>query len=391
MPLNHSIAGRRVRLLPQALTLGAFAIGLDTFVVIGALHEIAGDFMISPATAGRLVSISALSYAAFAPLNAWWFRSWSTQRVLLLSLVCFIAGNSLSAFSPSFGILIVGRIVSAFGAAMFTPTATSLAAMRMPPGRKGVALALIFGGMTRSEALGVPLITWISHAMNWRWAFYCVVFFGILALTLLFMLLERPGAPPCSAPGVARGSRRFPPAVWGLFCVTLLVVTSEFTVYAYISVLLANTRLGDVPTLPLVLMAYGIGSVLGNIATGLLTDRWGPGRVLSHVIVLQTTGLIALVLFRESAAAALALSAGWGIVSYMYLVPIQHRLLGLAGAAAQQALALNSSVIYIGIGAGSGIGGVIITHGGFSMLALVAGFIGILALIPARAVMRKTC
>ncbi|WP_181458305.1 MULTISPECIES: hypothetical protein [Lonsdalea] len=122
-----------------------------------------------------------------------------------------------------------------------------------------------------------------------------------------------------------------------------------------------------------------------------MTDRWGPGRVLSHVIVLQTTGLIALVLFRESAAAALALSAGWGIVSYMYLVPIQHHLLGLAGAAAQQALALNSSVIYIGIGAGSGIGGVIITHGGFSMLALVAGFIGILALIPARAVMRKTC
>ncbi|OSM98283.1 hypothetical protein AU509_07055 [Lonsdalea britannica] len=386
----HSGDAMRVRLLPQALTLSAFAIGLDTFVVIGALHEMAKDLAVSPATAGRLVSISAFCYAAFAPFNAWWFRSWPPQRVLLLSLVCFIAGNGLSALSPTFNVLIAGRVVSAYGAAMFTPTATTLAAQRMPSGRKGVALALIFGGMTMSQALGVPLTTWISHALNWRWAFYCVVFFGLVALALLFILLEhRASRPDPTTLCVTQKSRRFPPAIWGLFCVTLLVVTSEFIVYAYISVILANTRLGDMPVLPLVLMAYGIGSVIGNIATGLLTDRCGPASVLSSVIVLQTAGLIALVLLRESAVAALAIGAGWGIVSYMYLVPIQHRLLGLAGAASQQVLALNSSVIYIGIGVGSGMGGVIISQSGVSMLALIAGVIGILALIPTGVVMRK--
>ncbi|MFP1917463.1 MFS transporter [Lonsdalea quercina] len=390
-PDPHARAGGslRARLMPLALTFGAFAIGLDTFVAIGALHDIAGDLAISPATAGRLVSVSALCYAAFAPLSAWWLRAWPPQWVLLLSLACFIAGNGLSALSPTFSVLMVGRMVSALGAATFTPTATALAAQRMPPGRKGVALALIFGGMTMSQALGVPLTAWMSHAMNWHWAFYSVVFFGALAWALLFMLLAPTDARPADAPRFAPGLCRFPAAVWGLFCVTLLVVTSEFTVYAYISVLLANTRLGDMPVLPWVLMAYGIGSVLGNIATGILTDRWGPGGVLNCVIALQTAGLVALVLLRDSAVAALALGAGWGIVSYMYLVPIQHRLLGLAGAASQQVLAINSAVIYIGIGAGSALGGLLIARGGFSMLALIAGIIGILALIPATRVMRK--
>ncbi|OSN11790.1 hypothetical protein AU512_01570 [Lonsdalea iberica] len=388
-PHARAVDALRARLMPLALTFCAFAIGLDTFVAIGALHDIAVDLAIPAATAGRLVFVSALCYAAFAPLSAWWLRAWPPQWVLLLSLACFIAGNGLSALSTTFNVLMLGRILSALGAAMFTPTATALAAQRMPPGRKGVALALIFGGMTMSQALGVPLIAWMSHAMHWRWAFYSLVFVGTLALALLFMLLAPTDARPGAAPRFTQGSRRFPAAVWGLFCVTLLVVTSEFTVYAYISVLLAHTRLGDMPVLPLVLMAYGIGSVLGNIATGILTDRWGPEGVLNSVIALQTAGLVALVVMRDSAVAAIALGAGWGIVSYMYLVPIQHRLLGLAGAASQQVLAINSAVIYIGIGAGSALGGLLITQGGFSLLALIAGIIGFVALIPATRVMRK--
>ncbi|MBL6431968.1 MAG: MFS transporter [Alphaproteobacteria bacterium] len=41
-----------------------------------------------------------------------------------------------------------GRIVSALGAAIFTPAATALASDLVPPHRKGAALAVIFGGMT---------------------------------------------------------------------------------------------------------------------------------------------------------------------------------------------------------------------------------------------------
>jgi len=56
------------RLLP--LVLGAFAIGTETFMISGVLPTIAGDLRVSPATAGSLVTIFALSYALGSPLLA---------------------------------------------------------------------------------------------------------------------------------------------------------------------------------------------------------------------------------------------------------------------------------------------------------------------------------
>ena len=50
-----------IRLLP--LVLGAFAIGTETFMITGVLPNIAGDLQVSPAAAGGLVTIFALTYA----------------------------------------------------------------------------------------------------------------------------------------------------------------------------------------------------------------------------------------------------------------------------------------------------------------------------------------
>lgn len=43
--------------------IAAFAIGLDTFVIIGALEVISRDLNISTGAAGWIISIYALSYA----------------------------------------------------------------------------------------------------------------------------------------------------------------------------------------------------------------------------------------------------------------------------------------------------------------------------------------
>lgn len=148
----------------MALTIGAFAVGLDAYVVLGALDAVMKELAIAPATAGWIVSSYAFCYAVFAPLNAWMFRRWSRRNVLILAVGLFAAANLVCGFAPSFAVLIVGRTVSAYGAAMFTPAATALATELLPPDRKGVALSFIFGGMTVSQAIGVPLTSWIATA-----------------------------------------------------------------------------------------------------------------------------------------------------------------------------------------------------------------------------------
>lgn len=378
----------RRSLLLAALTVGAFAIGLDAYVILGALEAVMRDLAIAPATAGWIVSAYAFCYALFAPLNAWAFRHWSGRNLLILSAVIFSAGNLLAGLAPDFALLIAGRVVSAFGAAMFTPAATALATELLPPERKGFALSLIFGGMTVAQAAGVPLTAWIAATLDWRYAFFFVVVFGVIAALLLTGLLS--GLPPGRIQPVAgEGRLALPGPVYGLLAVTFLIVTAEFAVYSYVSLLFAETALRGVPVLPAVLLAYGIGAVLGNVATGVLTDRVGPALVLFIAVGVQTLLLVALVLARAQAGLVVALAFLWGIVSYMYLVPIQHRLLERAAGMANLALAANSALIYVGIGTGSWIGGRVIEALGIQALAGTTAVLGGGALLVAMVFMRR--
>jgi predicted MFS family arabinose efflux permease len=53
----------------------------------------------------------------------------------------------------------------------------------------------------------------------------------------------------------------------------------------------------------------------------------------------------------------------WGAVGWAFVVPQQHRLLGLSAAAGPAALALNSSATYLGGAAGAGLGGAALAAG----------------------------
>jgi DHA1 family inner membrane transport protein len=262
----------------------------------------------------------------------------------------------------------------------------------VPPHRKGAALAVIFGGMTVSQAAGIPLATLIGQMLDWRYAFHFVVILGLVALAILAPLLARLAAvttAPDAGPGAQDPRRALTPAIAGLLAVTFLIVLSEFVVYTYVSVILAGTSYARAPVLPAVLLAYGIGALAGNLATGVLTDRLGPLQVLVGAVAVQTVLLVALVVWRDAALLTVAIGFVWGIASYMYLVPIQHRLLSHAGGSGTLVLSLNSSLIYVGISAGAWAGGAVLDRAGIAPLALVAGLLGAVALVAAVVFMRR--
>lgn len=364
-----------------ALMIGAFAIGLDTFVIIGALDAVATDMEISATMAGWIVSVYALCYAVFAPVSAWVLRDTKRRTVLVMSVTVFALGNLLCALSLNMEMLLLGRIISALGAATFTPAATKLATELVPEARKGFALSLIFGGMTVSQVAGVPLTTWIADVFDWRYSFHFVVLFGVISMTILFALLGRLSNTTKGEEDEEDSNSKLPPIIYGILLVTFLVVASEFTVYSYVSMFLSDAKIGAVSALPVILFAYGIGAVMGNVATGFLTDRAGPAQVFFGSVVLQLAFLVGLILFRHDGIAATAIAFFWGVVSYMYLVPIQHRILHHAGKAGKFALALNSSLIYAGIATGAWVGGIALQQSGVTALAICAVCIGSVALI----------
>src|SRR5260221_6366014 len=119
------------------LALGTFAIGTEGFMIAALLPTIAGDFRVSVAQTGLLVSIFALAYAASSPVLTALTGRVDRRRLLIASMSLFAVLNMAAAMAHSFLALAAARVLLAFAAGMYTPNANALARALVPAGRRG--------------------------------------------------------------------------------------------------------------------------------------------------------------------------------------------------------------------------------------------------------------
>jgi len=98
-----------------ALAIGGFGIGLTEFVIAGLLPEVAADYGVDEAAAGWLISGYALSVAVGAIGLTAAVTRFDRKHVLTALMVLFIAGNLVSANAPTYEVMLLGRILAAYG------------------------------------------------------------------------------------------------------------------------------------------------------------------------------------------------------------------------------------------------------------------------------------
>lgn len=114
---------------------------------------------------------------------------------------------------------------------------------------------------------------------------------------------------------------------------------------------------GNESLLTLILLAWGVGTLAGNINAGRLVDRHDSARVLTGALALAALALALTPPATRALAPALVWAAVRGVSVAAIVVPQQHRLIALSPAAAPVLLGLNSSALYIGVALGGGFGG----------------------------------
>ncbi|WNI14306.1 MFS transporter [Actinacidiphila sp. ITFR-21] len=347
----------------RLLGIGAFAMGMDAYVMAGLLPGIGGDLGVSAARAGQAVTVFTLCYALAAPLLSVALGRLGTRRVLLAALVVFTAANAASALAGSYGTLLSARAAAGTGAGLFAPTAATAAAALAPPERRGRALALVLGGMSGGTVLGVPLGLLLAAHSGWRAALWAVS--GLGALALLGVALRLPPVRAAALPSL-RGRLRLlsQPRVTLVVAVTLTQTVASLGLYTYLGPVLRRTAQVHSPTA--YLWAWGIGGVCGSLLAGAVLDRAGrPARI--SVALLGALAAALAVLPWAGAVPGLVLLPllVWGAAGWAFVVPQQHRLLSLEalGASGGAALALNSSATYLGGATGSALGGAALAAG----------------------------
>jgi predicted MFS family arabinose efflux permease len=365
------------------LALGAFAIGAEAFVISSLLPQVSADTGVTVVQGGYLVLVFALAYALGAPVLASLSGHHDRRRTLTASMLVFTAGNILAGLAHSYEQLLVARIVMALAAGLFTATAQATAVAISEPHHRARAISVIVGGTTIAVAFGAPLGALIADYAGWRGTFWTIAAVSATSAAAIWTMLPAGLIGPrlplgerlavIARPGVA-------PALLSM----LLPMTGAFAVFTYIAPVTTEVfRLND-GLLPAVLLAFGIGGALGNIAGGQLADRIGGtrtvlGATLLMAIAIGAMGLVAAVPYAFLAAALLGYMLVWGVLGWS-LPPAQaSRLIKLVPDAAPLVLSLNASAIYLGVALGSVVGGEVLTYAAPVDLGWIA------ALFPAAA------
>ncbi|MFI9504027.1 MFS transporter [Nocardia sp. NPDC052566] len=367
------------------LALGTFAVGTDAFILAGFLPDLAAGLEVSVATAGLAVTVFAAAYALGSPVLAT-VTARVPRRVLLVSALLVLAlANLGSALAPTFSLLLATRIVAAVGAAAFTPNAGAVASALVRPEARARALAVVVGGLTIATALGVPLGDVLGQWLGWRAALVGVAVLCVLAAAGVAAWVPFvPGSPrvPLATRMSVLGNR----TVALVLPLTVLGMGAAYVVYAYAVPALGALGISAATT-AWMLCLYGVGAVAGNLCSGYATDRWGATRVLTigYLAMAAALGIMGVLAATGTHAPLLVgvLAVVWGAASWCQTPAQQHRLIDAAPQESGLVVALNASCIYLGIGAGTVLGGFASGHGTTVMFATGAA-VAVLALFYLR-------
>lgn len=369
-----------------ALLMVTFAIGTDDFVVAGALPQLSRGLGVSEGTAGLLVTAFSLAYAISAPFMAVVSSRIPPRRLLCVGLAVFAVLNFATAVAPSFEVLIALRVVTAVVAGTLSPAAFAIAGQRSRPDTQGRAIGTVAAGLTVSLAVGVPIGTWLSTRWGWHATFLAVGGFTLVAL--VFVLATLPSLAPIAEAGIRDRLRALrSPVILACAGTTTIGACAGLMPYTYIAPITAAIS-GRTDLLTMFIATIGVAGALGAAVGGHITDRWGAdvGMIATFSSALLIVFVMVVVNVGVSAVwpgALVVLLAFWGIAAWGNNAPMNARTLQLAGSSGTQAMALNTSGLYVGIAAGSAIGGHALDRFGATgplIATLAIGVLGLLAM-----------
>ena len=371
------------------LTLGAFAIGTEGFMIAGLLPAMARDLNVGLPAAGHLVTAFSLAYAIGAPVMAVLTAGLERRSLLAFAMAAFSLANLLAALAPGYIGLLAARLLLALSAASFMPAAGGYAAALGGLERRGRALSMVTNGLTLAIVAGVPLGVVVGQSFGWRATFVAVAALATLALIgiLARMPKQAPGITASLGERVALARRS---DVLAVLATSVLAVAGTFTVYTYLSIFLADVAGIGPQGLALVLLGFGIASAAGARLGGTMADHWGARRtvIIGCGLALLAYLVLSLGTMLGPARAMLALVPAillWGLASWGLMTAQQARLVTLTPALASVSLSLNSSAIYLGSAMGAAVGALVISHGGAGWLGEVAAGFSVTALLSVSA------
>lgn len=278
--------------------LGAAGTRSTPSVLIDPLRD---EFGWSRATVGLAVSINVLLYGFIGPFAAALQQRFGLRRVTTIALIIIATGAALTTqMSQSWHLFLLWGFVVGAGSGCMATVFASTVASRWFATRRGIVTGVLTAASASGQLVFLPVLSAVAERHGWRWVGSIVAIATIAMVPIVLLFLRNkpedvgllPYGATTEAPVVAAVGNPISNAfgalaaafnsgtfwlLWGSFAVCGLSTTGLVQTH-FISA--AGDHGISGPQAGTYLAMVGGFDVIGTIASGWLTDRWDPRKLL---------------------------------------------------------------------------------------------------------------
>lgn len=381
---KHEASINTVERLPVlqllAFTLAGFLAIMTETLPAGLLPQISQGLAITEAQAGQFITLYALGSVIAAIPVITLTRDWNRRPLFLYAITGLLIFNSLTAISTHYYFILVARFFAGMSAGVIWGLLAGYARRLVSFPLQGKALAIASVGQPLALSLGVPLATWLGHLFGWNQVFWAMsVLAFILIIWVRVMIPDFQSQPQPHNKSISQVF--FSAGILPILTVLLFWILAHNILYTYIAPFLTSVDLSQ--HLDLILMLFGVSSILGIWLVGLWIDGHLRKLTIISLIVFALSTL--LLILSHDALIIVVCIAIWGIAFGGAPTLLQTALADAAQENADVAQSMLVTVFNLAVAGGGLMGGIILNHTGAStfpyyMLSLIIGALLIVGL-----------
>ncbi|MFB8343908.1 MFS transporter [Brucella cytisi] len=353
--------------------------------VPAVMPDMARDLGVDTGKIGLLVSIFALGMALGGPVIAFALRHLPPKKALLTVVAAYAIPEMLVPLVNEYWWVALMRMLTGCLAGAAVGLSIAYATRLAPtPNKIGEAVSIVLSGIMVGVVVGLPVSHFIASRWNWQLTFYILGAAAFFVFLLSLLALPERGA--ATADDSAQDLRNLRlPALWARYLVSFLTIGSAYAAFSYFTPLLEKSAGFSTDVTTLILLAYGLCSLVGNIVVGKFADKHAVGVLrFGHALLFVSLGALAIA--GQSQALVLAMVLIVGLAGVTMNPPLVTRVVEIGGSGNLVAT-VHMSIITLGITVGTAVSAATISAFGddpavamwtgtaFALLAAVALFL----------------
>ncbi|HEY2487092.1 MAG TPA: MFS transporter [Candidatus Binataceae bacterium] len=287
-PLESRLSRGAVAHTLTATFLGWTLDAFDFFVLVFALPAIAAEFHKSIADIAFTITATLAMRPLGAVLFGWLADRYGRRRPLMANIIFYSVIEVLSGLAPSYRTFLILRALYGIGMGGEWGVGAALAMEAVGPGSRGFFSGLLQEGYAVGYLLAAAAFFFVFPRFGWRPLFFIG---GLPALLTIYIRSKVPESQawertrPTTRDVVRAIRSNLAPLGYLVVLMTVMNFVSHGTQDLYPTFLQKQRGL-DTRTVAMIAVIFNVGALLGGLAFGYFSDRWGRRSAMASALAL---------------------------------------------------------------------------------------------------------